>query len=152
MRDPITPQFVSDNLPGFSAMTTHQSLEEALGCCNIPFGLEIDIHHLATLVNGTPQIMLFAIDVDEGFVNVEGIAIASMFTLQSSVIDSSELDAPKAYSFSADSDAPFSQQVLNIAMTQIEAIIEPDGVLNNVRWESVSLISVHGQSVPISAR
>ena len=35
-------------------------------------------------------------------------------------------------------------------MTQIEAIVEPDGVTNDVRWESVAFVCVHEPILPIS--
>jgi hypothetical protein len=68
--------------------------------------------------------VLFAIYLYEDFIDVEGIAVAAMLTLQSSGVQiavaamltlqssgvqGAELDAPKANCFSADGDTPLSQ-------------------------------------------
>ena len=53
--------------------------------------------------------MLLAVDLHEYFVDEEGIAVAAVFSLQSSSIQSAEFDAPETDRFSADSDASFSE-------------------------------------------
>jgi len=60
--------------------------------------------------------MLLAVDFDEDFINVEGIAIASVFSLQPAYINGSELDAPEAACLSTDGDASFREEILNIAV------------------------------------
>ena len=37
------------------------------------------------------------------------------------------------------------------AVTEVEAIVEPDGVADDVGWESVTLISIHEAILAISA-
>jgi len=73
---------------------------------------------------------------------VESVAVALVLSFQSAAINGTELDAPETDRFSRHSDASFSEQVLNEwsgipAMTEIEAKIKPDGIGNNIRWESV---------------
>jgi len=51
--------------------------------------------------------MLLAIDLDEDFINVNGISIATVLPLQASGIDGSEFDTPQADRFATDSDASF---------------------------------------------
>jgi hypothetical protein len=53
--------------------------------------------------------MLFAVDLDENFVDVESIAKARVLAFQSSSIQSTKLDAPQPDRFSADGDASFSE-------------------------------------------
>lgn len=72
--------------------------------------------------------MLLAIDLHEHFVNVECVAVASMFALQSLRVEGSKLDAPEPNGFIADCDTTLGQEVFNIAMTEVEAIVEPDSV------------------------
>jgi hypothetical protein len=74
-----------------------------------------------------------------------------MLLFQAASIDCSEFDAPQTDGFTADGDPSFSQQVFDVAVTQIEAIVEPDGVGNDVRWESVTFICIHWPILPISA-
>ena len=38
------------------------------------------------------------------------------------------------------------------AVAEIEAVVQPDSVGDDVRWESVSFICVHSPILPISAR
>tara|TARA_R110002049_G_scaffold189745_1_gene358350 strand:- start:7139 stop:7300 length:162 start_codon:yes stop_codon:yes gene_type:complete len=53
--------------------------------------------------------VLFAAYLDENFVDVEGIALASVLSLQSTSINGSELDAPQPDGFTADSYAPLGE-------------------------------------------
>ncbi len=60
--------------------------------------------------------MLFAIDLvvrhpGEDFIDEKGIAVASVFSLQSSSVYSSEFDTPKSNCFAADSDASLCQKI-----------------------------------------
>jgi hypothetical protein len=87
--------------------------------------------------------MLLAIDFYEDLINVEGIAVTSVLPLQSAGIDGTELDAPETDGFSGYSDAPFSEQIFNIPVAQIESIVQPDSKADDVRRESVALISIH---------
>jgi hypothetical protein len=87
--------------------------------------------------------MLLALDLDEDFIDEEGVAIATMATLQSSSVYSSEFDAPQADRFTADCDTSFSEKVFDISVTQIEAVIEPDSVGYDIGWESVAFIGIH---------
>ena len=48
----------------------------------------------------------------------------------------------------ANSDATFSEEIFNEwsgipALTQIEAIVEPDSIRNDVRREAISFICIH---------
>ena len=87
--------------------------------------------------------MLFADDFDEHFIDEEGVTITSMFTLQSACINGTEFDASEANRLAADGDTAFSQKVFDISMTQIETMIEPDSVTDDVWWESVAFVSIH---------
>jgi hypothetical protein len=90
----ITTQLIRNDFPGLVLVTADQPLEEALRSSPITLCLEIHINDLPILVHCSPQIVLLAIDFDEYFVDVEGIAVASVLSLESSSIQSSELDTP----------------------------------------------------------
>ena len=87
----------------------------------------------------------------EDFIEIECVTKATMLSLQSAGIKCSEFDAPEADRFSADSDASFSQKIFEIAVTQIEPVVEPDGVADDIGWESVSFISAHSPILSKSA-
>ena len=86
--------------------------------------------------------MLLTVDLDEDFIDVEGIAAALMLSFQTAGIDGSELDTPESDRFPRDTNAPFSEQIFDIPVAQIEAIAEPDGVADDVRRDSMSLVCI----------
>ena len=73
-----------------------------------------------------------------------------MLLFQAASIDCSEFDAPQTDGFTADGDASFSQQVFDVAVTQIEAIVEPNSVRNDIGRESVAFICIHPSIIRIS--
>ena len=77
----------------------------------------------------------FGVDPHEDFIDEEGIAEALVSTFQAAGIYGSELDTPETDCFAGDSDAAFCQKVFDISMAEIEAVIQPDGVTNDVRWD-----------------
>ena len=91
--------------------------------------------------------MLFTIDLHKYFINVEGIAKSLMLSLQSPGIFGSKFDTPESDGFVANCDAPFSQQVLNITVTQVEPVIHPDGVTDDVRWKSMTFVGIHPEII-----
>jgi len=160
-----TSQLICHYLPRFATVAPHQSPEEPLRRCSIPPGLQEHINHLAVLVHGSPQVVLFAVDFHEDFVDEEGIAVAAVLPLQSARINGSEFDAPEADRFSADNyPRSASRSSMNgparrargssddcYHAPEIESMVEPDGVTDNVRWESVSFISIHVPILSITA-
>jgi len=55
--------------------------------------------------------------------------------------------APEASRFTADGDASLDQNIVDITVTQVESIVEPDGVGDDVWGEAVSFIGVHPEIV-----
>jgi hypothetical protein len=93
--------------------------------------------------------MMLAVDFHEDFIKEECIAVASVPSLHSSGVDSSKFDTPEADRFSVDSDASFGEQIFDVAVTEVESIIESDSIGNNIGRKSVTLISIHGPSLSI---
>ena len=71
----------------------------------------------ALLIHCPPEIVLFAIDLDEDFVDVESVAVATVSVFQSACIDRSEFFAPESDGLSADRYSPFSQEILDVTLT-----------------------------------
>jgi hypothetical protein len=88
-------------------------------------------------------VALLTIDLDEDFIDVERVAVASMFSFQSTGIYGTKLDTPETNRFCADTGSSFIEEIFDVAVAQVESIVEPNIIGNNVRWESVSLISSH---------
>jgi hypothetical protein len=52
--------------------------------------------------------------------------------------------------FAGYSDPSLGQKIFDISVAQVESVIEPDCVGDDVRWESVALVSIHGPILSIS--
>ena len=63
-------------------LTTHQPTEESLGCTLIAARLQQNIDHVSVLINGTPEILLLAVESDEQLVQIPDVAEATLFPLQ----------------------------------------------------------------------
>ena len=94
--------------------------------------------------------MLLAVDLNEHFIDVEGIAVPLVLSLQSTSVYGPELDTPEPDRFSTDDDSSFIQKIFNISVAEIEPEVEPDCVADDVRWKSVSLVSIHGLILAIT--
>jgi len=51
----------------------------------------------------------------------------------------------------ADNDAALGQEIFDIAMAEIEPVVEPDCIGNHIWRESVPLIVIHGPILSSSA-
>ncbi len=93
MGNRIAAYLIRDNLPGFATIAPQQALEESLRSRTISLGLQTDVDDLTALVYGSPKIMLLAVDFDENLVDIEGIAVATVLSSQSSSVNCSEFNA-----------------------------------------------------------
>jgi hypothetical protein len=118
-----------------------------VGRGKLSFLLKIHINPFAILVHCSPQVVQLTVDLYENFIDIEGIAMASMLSFQYCGVGSPEFEAPPTDGFIADSDASLSQEVFNISMTQVEAIAEPDGVTDDIGRKPVKLVGIHGASL-----
>ena len=87
--------------------------------------------------------MLFAVDLDEDLIDKECVAVATMLSLQTLCIFGTEFNTPQSDGFIADSDTSFGKEIFNVTMAEVETIIEPDGITDDVGWESVTLVCIH---------
>jgi hypothetical protein len=84
----------------------------------------------------------------EDFIDKEGVAVAMVLPLQSAGINGTELYTPEADCFSAKDNSSFCEQIFDIAVAEIEAVVQPDGVTDNVRRESMAFVGVHSPIIP----
>jgi hypothetical protein len=82
--------------------------------------------------------MLLAVDLYKYLIDIEGIAVASVLAFQSTCINRSEFDTPEADRFPTDRDASLGEKVFDVAVTEIEPVIEPDGVGDDIGWGAPS--------------
>lgn len=94
--------------------------------------------------------MLFAIDLDEYFIHIESVAVTAMFAFQSSGVKNPELYASESDGFPAHGNAALSQDIFDITVAQVESVVQPDKVGNDVRCKSMAFVCVHSQILAIS--
>ena len=82
--------------------------------------------------------MLLAVDLHKDFIDIEGVAITSVPLFQLSGVYCAKLDAPQTYRLAADRDTTLGQEIFDVAVTQIEPEVEPDGIGNHVGWGAPS--------------
>jgi len=87
----------------------NQPLEESFSCFAISPFLEEDINDISILINGSLQIMLNTVYLDEHFINEECIAESLAFSFQSFGIFISELITPEANGFITNNNPSFRQ-------------------------------------------
>jgi len=83
---------------------------------------------------------LLPLSLDEDFVDKESIAVTLVPAPKSLCIYPAEFDAPQADRLVADRNTTLGHKILDVAAAQIEAMIEPDNVLNYLRRESVAFV------------
>ena len=145
--DTVTAQLICNDPPRFATVHSNQVLEESLSCIAVPARLQKYIDHLTVLVNSSPQIVLFALNFHEYFVYIESVTIALVISAQSLAEFGAELRAPKPDGLIAHRNTPLSQQILDISMTQIESVVEPNSVANYRRRESMAFVSDHSRII-----
>jgi hypothetical protein len=70
-----------------------------------------------------------------------------MLALQSLRIESTKLDAPKADGFVTDRYATFSQEIFDIAVAEVESVVQPDLIADDIGWESVTFVGIHPEII-----
>ena len=145
--DTITPQFVRHYRSGDARFL--ETLEESLRGCCVSSLLQIHINDFAVLVDGPPQVVLFPADLHEHFIQKVSIAKSTMSTSQTSGKFRTEFIDPKSYRFVTDGDISLGWQILDISSTEIEAVVEPDCLLDDRRWEPMALVDAfHSTMLP----
>ena len=148
----IAPELVGDHPPGHAALAFQQLSEEAFSRTPIAARLEQDVDHVAVLVNGAPEIVLLTPNVHEEFIQVPRITQATLSPLEPTSILGTELPAPLSDGLVGDHDSPLCKELLDISEAQAEAVVEPDGVADDLRGISVSVVAggvvIHPASLP----
>ena len=74
----------------------------------------------------------------EYFIDEEGVAVTSVLALQAAGINRSEFYTPETDCFTAHGNASFGREVLDITMTQVKSVVEPNGIGNDIRWGALN--------------
>ena len=95
-RDGATPVVRATKRSLISTATDGKALSRLVSVASGGLKCEFARDNLAVLIYSSPQIMLLAVDLYEDFIDVEGVAVASVLSLQSPGVYSAELDAEPA--------------------------------------------------------
>jgi len=115
-----------------------QPPEESPGRLSVSPRLQVHIDDLAVLIHRSPQAVTLTGNLDEHFVDEERIAESGVLAPKSPRKMWAELVAPQPHRLVAHLDAAFGEQILDVAVAEIETMAEPDRVLNDRGSESAS--------------
>jgi hypothetical protein len=102
--------------------------------------LDQDIEDVPVLINGSPQIVILALDRQKHLIHVPLIAGPRTATTELISILLAELVAPFADGSIRENHAALKKQFFDIPEAQAETKVEPDGVADNCDRETVILI------------
>ena len=106
--------------------------EEAPGGRRVPSLLEQHVDNCTVLVDGPPEVPVLTPDPEEDIVHEDRVSIASVTMPQPMGITGSELVAPEADRLMGDENAAPVQDILDVTVTQVEAVVEPDRMLDDL--------------------
>lgn len=92
LRCTIGSQFIGDDALGRHALLCRQTHQQLLGSLGIAPGLRDLVEDLTVLINGAPQIMFLARNVDHHFIKMPDIAVQCLLAVQPASIVWSGLD------------------------------------------------------------
>ena len=94
-------------------------------------GLEQDVDDLAVLVNGPPEIVTLTANRHKEFVQMPRVADWPRAPPEPPCVGHTEGLAPLPDGLVRHCDAALGEQVFDVAETEGEAVVEPDGVADN---------------------
>ena len=133
----IAFQFVRVEPTRFASLAVDQAAEKAHGGFLVPSWLHKDINDVPILIHGSPQILMFPVNGDDGFIQVPGIAQLALPLFQFAGIGGPKLQAPLSDAFIRDENAALSQQLFDFTKAETEAMIEPHGVTDDLGREEL---------------
>jgi hypothetical protein len=122
------------------ALFAEQLAHQLGGRRPVATALDQDLEDLALVVDGTPQIHLLARDPDDHFVEMPAIARSRTAASQAPSNRRSEFEYPTASAFVGEVEATLDKQLLDIAIAQGEAKVQPHGVLDDDRRKTMPAI------------
>ena len=136
----IASQLVGNKLQRWPLLVFQDLAKEAFGSFPVSVACDQDIEDIAILVHRSPKIMTFAADGDEHLVHVPDVTESTLSPPQSAGIRWSELAAPGSNRFVGYADAALREKVLDVAEAESEAVVQPNGMADDLGWKAVPSI------------
>ena len=141
MSGTVASQLVGDKPVGTRSLGFQELTKEPLGGLPISSVLQQNVDRVSILVDGSPEVVSFSTDRDEEFIEMPSIPQSIFPFPQSPCVDRPELATPGPNGFIGNGDASFRQEILDLAETETEAMIQPDGVTNDRSWKAMSSVA-----------
>ena len=101
--------------------------------------LDQDVDHVTVLIDGTPQVLLLAIESpDEDLVQMPVVAKPSLSSLQFPGIVRTELLTPAPDGLIGHDDSPLGEKILDISKAQAEPMVSPDRIADDRGRKSIA--------------
>ena len=137
----VACKFVGNYYPRLGArLAVKHTTQEALGGNLIASFLDQDVQNDSVLINGSPQPVAFAVDLERHLIQMPLVAGSHSSSTQPCRECGAELGAPLADGLMADDDPAFGEEILNVTKAEMKAKIQPDGVSDDLGREAVAPI------------
>ena len=141
VRRPVAAQLVGDQSHGLTLLALQQLAKKACGRPAVAMRLDEDIDDVAILIDGAPEIVPPSLDGDEDLVQVPSVAQPALSTLEPASVCRTEREAPQPDRFVGHREAALGQEIFDIAKAHTEAVIQPDGVTDDLGGKAVSAVA-----------
>jgi hypothetical protein len=153
---PIGSEFIRHDDSGHVAQTLQQLAKEALGRLRVAAALDQHIKHVAVLVYRPPEVVQLAADADKYLIQKPFVSWSRSAPLEGFGVGPSEAQAPLADGLVANHDAARCQDQLDFPQAQAEAVIQPNGLVDDLSREAEAVIRIghggHGHYPAISLK
>jgi len=123
LSDAIAPQLVGYDHPRCIVQALQKPLEEALCGVGIAPGLNEDVEHDAILIDGTPKIVLHAVDANEDFVQVPLVPRLGPAAAHAVGQTRGEFLAPASHRLVGNDNATSRQEQFNVPQAEAEHVV-----------------------------
>ena len=106
----------------------------------IAASLQKNIYHVSVLVDSALEILSLTLDCYEEFVKVPDVTQATLPVPEYAGVFGAEFLAPLPNGLIRDYDPALRQQILDISKAQAEPMVEPNGMADDIRRKSMSVI------------
>ena len=154
LRGAVAFQLVGNDHPGHVLAPPQQLAEELLGRVLVPTALHQNIQPSTVLIDRPPEIVPFAVEAEEDFIEVPLVTGPGPASPQRIGIGLPKFPAPISNSFVRHGNAAFHHKFLSVAVAEAELEIQSDRMADDLHGEAMTLILVgcsqriHAPSMP----
>src|SRR3954447_20555593 len=130
-RSAVGAELVRDRQLRRKSVLAKQLAHQPHSCPLVPARLDQDVENLAPLVDGAPQVHAYSCNAHRHFIEMPSIPWSRLALPQSAGEKRTELQHPAPDRFIGQVEPTFGKKLLDVAVAEGEAQIEPDGVLDD---------------------